>query len=177
MHAVLRKLTGGDLRSKGRSDEVVLLILADPSLLPILVDGLLTSLDPVLRMRCADAFEKVTARRPELALGFAEQVLELLARQQPKEVLWHLLQVAPRIAWPKDRLAGVLAAIDRAHRDPSNIVQACALQAEIEMLGQAPERRASVTRLLDVALGSGVPAVAARARKLSRLLQESENRT
>jgi len=177
MHDVLKKLTGGDLRSKGRSDEVVPLILADPSLLPILLDGLLTSAEPVLRMRCADAFEKVTDRRPGLAQGFAEQVSELLAQRQPKEVLWHLLQVAPRIIWPNDRLAGVLAAIDRAHRNPSSIVQVCALQAEVEMLRQMPERRASVSLRVDAALESGVAAVRARARKLSRLLQNSANQT
>ena len=65
MNSLLKKLSGPDRRSIGRSEEVVAEVLADPSLFGILFDGMLTD-DAVLRMRCADAVEKITAQRPDL---------------------------------------------------------------------------------------------------------------
>jgi hypothetical protein len=38
-----------------------------------------------------------SCRKPELAQAFAADILQLLSCPQPKEVLWHLLQIAPRI--------------------------------------------------------------------------------
>ena len=166
MHRLLFKLQGGDLRSKGRSEEVVRLVLAKPSLTRELVRGM-SEVDQVVRMRCADAFEKVTVRRPELAQEFSAEVLALLSRPQPKEILWHLLQVAPRIVWPRHQLNEVHAAVARAHLDGSNIVKACALQAEVELLPQDPARRAAVVLLIHRARASEVPAVRARGRRLA----------
>ncbi len=64
MHPILGKLQGGDRRSIGRSDEVVAQVLADPALLAPLAEGLLAD-DPLVRMRAADALEKVTAQHPD----------------------------------------------------------------------------------------------------------------
>jgi hypothetical protein len=64
MHPLLRKLTSTDRRSIGKSNEVVAEVLADPSLFGILFNGMLDS-DPVLRMRCADAIEKITVTPPQ----------------------------------------------------------------------------------------------------------------
>jgi hypothetical protein len=60
MEDIILKLAGGDRRSIGRSDEV----LADPSLFDVLFKGMLHE-DPLVRMRAADAVEKITARHPE----------------------------------------------------------------------------------------------------------------
>ena len=64
MHKILKKLKGGDLRSIGRSTEVVNDILGDPSLFGIVFDGMVNN-DPIIRMRCADALEKVSSKHPE----------------------------------------------------------------------------------------------------------------
>ena len=65
MHPILRKLEQGDRRSIGRSNEVVLDVLAEPRLFRAVFSGLYAD-DPLVRMRSADAAEKITARRPEL---------------------------------------------------------------------------------------------------------------
>ena len=51
-------LAGGDRRSIGRANEVASFVLAHAEHLPDLIDGL-GHADPVIRMRCADAAEKV----------------------------------------------------------------------------------------------------------------------
>jgi hypothetical protein len=64
MHELLDRLTGGDRRSIGRSNEVVVAVIAEPSLFGVLF-GSLWSRDPLIRMRAADALEKITAKHPE----------------------------------------------------------------------------------------------------------------
>ena len=58
MNEILHKLQGGDLRSIGRSDEVVQDILNKPSLFKDVFMGILSD-DPIVRMRSADAIEKL----------------------------------------------------------------------------------------------------------------------
>lgn len=59
MSDILSKLKGGDLRSKGKSEEVVADILNQPFLFGEVFEGMLND-DPVVRMRAADAIEKVS---------------------------------------------------------------------------------------------------------------------
>ena len=145
------------------------MVLANPTLASALVEGMNES-DPLVRMRSADAFEKVTAERPQLSQKYRLKLLPLISAPQPKEVLWHLLQVAPRVKWAPQELSVVQAAVARAHLDSSGIVKACALQAEVELLAQSPERQSAVLALVRKSLASSVPAVRARARKLAALM-------
>ena len=61
MKDLIGRLKGGDRRSIRGVPEVVDQVLADPMLFPIVVDGM-TDANPLVRMRCADAVEKITAR-------------------------------------------------------------------------------------------------------------------
>ncbi len=72
---ILASLSGGDRRSTGRSDEIVTVVLADPALFGQLIAGL-SNPDPLIRMRTADAAEKVTLQRPELLQPYKEQLLD-----------------------------------------------------------------------------------------------------
>ena len=66
LHPEVAKLTGGDRRSIGRSNEVVADVLADPSLFDLIFDAIASD-DPLIAMRAADAVEKVTARAARAA--------------------------------------------------------------------------------------------------------------
>jgi hypothetical protein len=59
MDTILRKLEGSDRRSIGRVDEVVTAVIKKPSFFNELIGGLFVE-DPVVRMRAADAIEKIT---------------------------------------------------------------------------------------------------------------------
>ena len=50
MNPILKKLTGGDLRSEGKADEVAKQIIDNPALIPDLLSGL-DSDDNLLRSR------------------------------------------------------------------------------------------------------------------------------
>ncbi len=85
MHPILKKLSGGDRRSIGRSNEVVAEVLTRPALLRHVFEGLAGD-DPVLRMRAADALEKITAQRPELLQPFKTRLLAVADESMIEEV-------------------------------------------------------------------------------------------
>jgi hypothetical protein len=81
MKDILRKLEGGDRRSIGQVDEVVEQVLEDSSLFDVLFNGLLSD-DPVVRMRSADAIEKISTQRPYLLQAYKSKLLQEVARSE-----------------------------------------------------------------------------------------------
>ncbi len=75
--SVLDKLRGGDLRSIGRSNEIVADIEADSTIIEKVFPGLYDR-DPVLKARCADVIEKSTRNRPELILNHKKEIISIL---------------------------------------------------------------------------------------------------
>ena len=85
MSALLSKLSGGDRRSIGRSEDVAAEVLAKPSLFHELFSGMLDG-DPIVRMRAADAVEKVTAKHPEWLKPYKRKLLGSVAAIDQQEV-------------------------------------------------------------------------------------------
>jgi len=71
-------LRSGDRRSIGRSNEVVKLVSRTPKRFAELIQCLWSN-DPIVRMRAADAAEKVSGRKPELLKPYRAELLGLLA--------------------------------------------------------------------------------------------------
>jgi hypothetical protein len=81
MENIVDQLPGGDRRSLGRANMVVKEILRDPKLFSLVFEGMLHD-DPVVRMRAADAIEKVTVCRPELLQAHKRKLLGKVAAQE-----------------------------------------------------------------------------------------------
>ena len=64
MHEELNKLAEGGRCSIGKSNEVVVDVIRNPSLFVLVFQGMLND-DPLIRMRSADAVEKITVMHPE----------------------------------------------------------------------------------------------------------------
>ena len=88
MASILKQISGDDLRSIGRANEVVARVLGEPLLFGELFQGM-SSGNRVIRMRAADAIEKITLQRPELLRPYKRALLLLAARAEDKEFLWH----------------------------------------------------------------------------------------
>jgi hypothetical protein len=162
---LLSLLKGGDRRSIGRSDEVVAIVSKNESLFPELMDGW-WSLDPVVRMRSADATEKVSRKKTELLLPYKKEFLGLMAEAKQPELRWHLAAIVPRLSLSsKERQrAGFL--LNRYLGDRSSIVKTFALQGLAELALDDPSIRSEVTEILREATQTGTPAMKARSRKL-----------
>jgi hypothetical protein len=89
MDPLIAKLQISDRRSIGRSEEVVGDVLADPDQFRLVFDAMLVP-DPAVRMRAADAVEKITRRRPDLLRGLEGRVLTEVAAIGQQEVRWHV---------------------------------------------------------------------------------------
>jgi len=165
MQAILRKLEGGDRRSIGRSNEVVAEVLADPELFGALFSGL-TSDNPLLRMRSADAIEKITSRHPEYLLPYKTALVEQIARIDQQEVRWHVAQMLARVKWTKNERQQVLEIILEYFNDRSSIVRTFALQALADLARRGPELRPTALLHLQELTATGTPAMKARGRML-----------
>lgn len=174
--AILQKLTGGDRRSIGKSNEVVTEVLTNPRLFGALFSGLQSD-DPVLRARAADAVEKITRLRPEFLLPRRATLIGPLAYLDQKEVRWHLAQLLPRVRWNKAERQRVLRVLMEYLNDPSRIVKTFAMQALTDLTHQAPRLRPRVLVLVRELTRTGTPAMQARGRRLLKELAVPGHRT
>lgn len=172
--AVLNELRGADRRSIGRSNQVVDTVRRAPSLFPLLINGLEDE-DPLVRMRAADAAEKLTVKNPQLLQPFKRRLINLAAQAEQQELRWHLAQMLPRLELSdKDRKS--VATILRGYlKDKSRIVKTFAMQSLADLALQDSRLLASVTRRISAIMRKGSPAMKSRGRKLLLQLKTVEN--
>jgi HEAT repeat protein len=163
-------LRGGDRRSIGQSNRVVRLILGQPKRFAELLECLWSD-DPVVRMRAADAAEKISAQRPELVHPFKAELLGLARETTQQELRWHLAQLIPRLPLTRAERQRAIALLKEFLNDRSSIVKTFALQGLAELAHGNPKLQADVIAVLEQASRTGTPAMKARARKLLPQLQ------
>jgi hypothetical protein len=162
---ILSLLEGGDRRSIGRSDEVVAIVSKNHSLFPELMEGW-WSHDPVVRMRSADATEKVSRKKTELLAPYKKELLGLMAEAKQPELRWHLAAIVPRLSLSSKQQQRAVFLLSRYLGDRSSIVKTFALQGLAELTLDDPSIRSEVTEILREATRTGTPAMKARSRKL-----------
>lgn len=162
-------LEGKDRRSIGRADEVARLVLREPRRFRELFTCLWDE-NPVLRMRAADAAEKVSAKSPRLLDRHKAELLGLLAETEQIELRWHLALMVSRLRLSATERQRAAAALQRYLDDRSSIVRTFALQGLADLARNDLALQSKVKQLLEAALQSGTPAMKARARKLLKLL-------
>jgi hypothetical protein len=160
-------LEGLDRRSVGRANEVARTVLKEPRRFRELI-GCLWHDDPVVRMRAADAAEKVSAKKPRLLDRYRRELLGLLAEVEQIELRWHLAAMIPRLRLTPAERQRAAASLHRYLEDRSSIVKTFALQALADLAQHDANLRPKVKILLEDALHSGTPAMRARARHLLR---------
>jgi hypothetical protein len=143
-----------------------------PRLFSELMEGLWSE-DPLVRMRAADAAEKVTSTQPKLLGPHRKELLGLLAEATEQELRWHLAAMVPRLQL-NDGERRVAAAVLRSYLDDqSSIVKTFALQALADLAQNDAKLRGGVIELLREACRSGTPAMKARGRKLLARLERA----
>ena len=158
-------LAGGDRRSIGRADAVAALVLEQPELFAELIAGLWDT-DPLVRMRAADATEKVSVKRPEVLHPFKAEILGLLAEAQEQELRWHLAQMVPRLPLTLEECARAASVLRDYLDDRSSIVKTFAMQALADLTSIDAALLPDMVELLLQVTRNGTPAMRARGRKL-----------
>jgi hypothetical protein len=174
MASLLQLLTGGERRSLGKVNEVIGKVLAAPRLFATLFGGM-QSTDVLIRVRSADAVEKLTRHHPEWLRPYKRQLVGALANSEQKEVRWHVAQMLPRLDWSERELPQVVQLLRGYLADDSSIVKSCAMQALAELLPQAPALRQEIEQQLRELSTTGTPAMRARGRKLLARLAKRQS--
>jgi hypothetical protein len=173
MNRILQQLRGGDRRSIGRSTEVATAVSKRPSLFAELFEGLFVP-DPLVRMRAADAVEKVTRSRPELLQPRKLLLLEAIAPLQQKEVRWHVAQMLPRLGLTVEEQQKAVRILMGYLADASSIVRTSSMQALVELSERDTRLRARVRPLVERLARTGTPAMRSRGRNLLRTLHHAK---
>lgn len=175
MTDILQKLKGGDRRSIGRVDDVVEAVHKDPSLFEDLFFGMLNE-DPIIRMRSADAVEKITIAYPEYLIPFKNVLLKIATRSEQQEVRWHMAQVFPRIKWKAEERKKIIDILMVYLEDKSKIVKTFSMQALAEFALSDPKLRLRVIHILEKLVETGSPAMKSRGGKLLVRLKTSRGK-
>jgi len=154
----------------GRSEQVAAMVSKDPKVFPELIAGL-WSTDPLVRMRAADAAEKVTRKRRELLQPYKGELLGLMVETEQQEVRWHLAAMVPRLQLNTKQRNLATSLMIGYLEDRSSIVKTFALQGLAELAHDDPSIRPGVMEILREAARNGTAAMKARSRKLLRRLE------
>jgi hypothetical protein len=169
MASLAERLRKGDRRTVGAAPGVAESVLLNPAQIPELVDCLFDGHAGV-RMRAADALERVS--RTHDLTPYAERLLTEGAAIEQAEVRWHLAQILPRLALTEPQrwhAAALMTAWFR--RAESRIVRTSALQGMVDLAERDPLLREMAADMIRAALRSGIPSLAARARRILKPVQ------
>lgn len=169
---VAEKLQGGDLRSIGRANEAAREVADNSARFAALFEAVFGE-NPVVCARAADACEKAAKKNPALLAPLKKRLLAALPKVQQQEVRWHVAQMLAYVKTStaeKKRAAAVLKKWFAA--DDSRIVRVMSLQALADFAKAEPGMRDDVSALVRAAFDSGIPSLAARARKLEKEMEK-----
>lgn len=152
---------------------MVKLVLRAPKRFADLMECLWSD-EPIVRMRAADAAEKVSAAKPELLKAYKVELLGLLAETEQIEVRWHLAQMIPRLSLTKGERLRAAQVLQLYLEDQSSIVRTFALQALTDLSQSDAALRSLVREILEQSMLRGTAAMKARARMLLKKLKSSE---
>jgi HEAT repeat protein len=162
---LLGMLKGGDRRSIGRADVVARIVMRQPRLLPLLIDGMADP-DPLVRMRAADAAEKATRQHPEWLVPHKRRLLGDIAASNQAEVRWHIAQMLSRLRLGGREERQAFQILLHYLEDESRIVRVSSMQALADLALQDPMLNPRVVPLLKKLTRTGSAAMRSRGRRL-----------
>jgi len=164
------QLSGGDLRSLGRSDAVVRETRSQADF-----DRVFQCLyheDPLVVMRAADVIEKITASDPTFLQHHKKQFIRLTDTVQQKELQWHLALLYPRFKLTTKELGAAWDKLTQWAKDKNNsrIVRVNSIQGLYGLLKNNPELVQDLLWTFTELEQEKIPSLDARIRRLRKKL-------
>ena len=149
-------------------------VLNDPKLFDTVFKGLLLD-DPVVRMRAADAIEKITDEHSEYLRPYKTILIQHVAEYEQQEVRWHLAQIFPRLDLNAEERKDVVKILKDYLSDESKIVKTFSMQALADLAVENPDLYDEVIELLEDSTRTGGPAMKSRARILLKKMKRDSS--
>ena len=162
-------LAHGDRRTTGHVDLVVATVCAEPNEIEAVVQCVFEG-EPAVRMRAADALEKISRKHAGLLQPYVALLLGLLEETEQPEVQWHTAVLLPRLALTPAQRSRVWHGLQRYLSARSSIVRTFALQGMADLSKQDASLVPPTMELLHVSEKTGTAAMKARSRKLLKEL-------
>lgn len=161
-------LEGGDLRSIGRSNEVVSLINNQEQFDDLF--ELLFERDRMVVMRAADAIEKVSLHQTSLLASHKYEIISLCKTVSNIELKWHLALLVSRLQYAETELPMVwqLLMTWATQKNESHIVRVNALQSLYNLLVLHPAFETDFAATIAQIEKENIPSVNARIRKFRK---------
>ncbi len=161
-------LEGADLRSIGRSNDLVKLVRTQADF-DRLFDFLFHS-DRLKVMRAADSIEKITVKHPSYLKPHYKKLLALSSVAENKELKWHLAQLLPRMEMNNRERAGAWKILFNWASSPleSRIVRVNALEGLACLSVARQQDQEKFNQLLEKISKENIPSLNARIRKLKK---------
>lgn len=165
----------------GRSPEIAELVLAKPQKVGQLIECLWDE-DAGVANRAADALERATCHRPQLAQAWKNELIGLMAEAEQNKLRWNLALLVPRLELDVTE-ARRAATVLRTYLDDQNsivksgsIVKTAAMHGLAGLTRHDPESLPEVLDMLRLLSRSGTPAMRARGRILLKQLENPGER-
>lgn len=159
----------------GRACEVAELVLARPRLAGQLIECLWDE-DPGIANRAADALERASFHRPELAARWTESLIGLMAEARQNKLRWNLALSIPRLKLTVTEARRIASILKMYLEDRGSIVKTAAMHGLAELTRPDPSMRSEVLDMLRILSRSGTPAMRARGRILLKRMESDRKK-
>ena len=158
---------GGKSNSLGKVNEIIIAVLNDKALLHELYSCLF-SVDPWVRMRAVDAFEKICRVQPSWVEPYVDKIqTDLSDSAQQPSIQWHIAQIYPQINLTMSQKQKALSWLEKllSSSEIDWIVAANAIKAIIYFTQNGDYPVSKVRELLKVQLTHKSDAIVKKAKK------------
>jgi len=168
MTAFEKILSGGDLRSIGKSNKLILKINNANDFDELF--KYLYNVDRLVVMRAADTIERITIDNPQYLTKHKNEIIELCDAAKDKELKWHLALLIPRLNLNNREYekAWVTLTIWARDKDNSRIVRVNSLQGLFEMTKQQSKSAKDFWLTLHEIEKDNIPSINARIKNIRK---------
>lgn len=163
-------LEGNDRRSIGKSNAVVTMVCKNEKLFDELFNSLYTD-DKVIRMRAADAIQKIVELKPHTIKKYKYEVINEIARIDQQEVRWHVAQIIPHLGLTKAETLIAFQILNEYLNDKSKIVKTFSMQALADLTEINTALTKKVIKIIEHQMEEGSPAMVSRGKKILNKLK------
>jgi len=172
MSGLLQKLMGGDLRTIGRTPEVIQEVLENEILFEEVFNGIYHEV-AIVRMRSAYAIEKLARKKPHLFAKKYQQKIKTNFEQDPFEVRMHTTLLLGYSDFEEKELSEVIELLlRRLDTEKKTFVRVNCLQALADLALKNPTLIPEIQLVIEDKMQAGSASIQARGRILLKKLKK-----
>ena len=163
---LLELLAGNDLRSLGKSSDIISLIGDQKTFDELFIH--LYNQNRAIVMKTIDVIEKITLKNKEYLQKHKSEILKISKNVENIELKWHLAQILARIKYANDEMEIVWKTLKQwiLNKGESKIVLVNSLQSLYEIVKENNKYENDMNNVLKIIKQENIASINARIKKL-----------